>query len=250
MTDTLDEVRTIRADLHVHTQYSADGWVSPGQLVERAREVGLDRVAVTDHGAIDGALEARSFDPQLVIVGEEIRCRCRTEIIGLFLTHRIPQGLPLPDVVRRIKDQGGVVYAPHPFAYALLPAWHARRSLHVADVVEACNSRAFLPGWNRRAAEAARRRGLPVAAGSDAHFVRELGRVWTEMPVFVTAAEFRESLKLARPVQARLGSPFLHMATAMVRASRPLRGHPARAAHGQPTAASTGSAGRGGPAIG
>jgi predicted metal-dependent phosphoesterase TrpH len=243
------EVHSIRVDLHTHTRHSSDAFVSPEQLVERAREVGLDRVAVTDHGEIEGALVARVLDPSLIIVGEEIRCRCRTEIIGLFLTRRIPQGLPLPEVVERIRDQDGLIYAPHPFAYAVLSTWHARRSLEVADVVEVCNSRAFLPGWNRRAAEAAERRGLWVGAGSDAHFVRELGRAWTEMPPFATTADFREALARARPVLTRLGSPFLHLATAAVRFGRPFRGHraPLRA---QPTTASTGAASRGGPAIG
>ena len=243
------EARPIRADLHAHTRYSPDGLITPETLVERAREVGLDRVAVTDHGVIDGALAARMLDPSLIIVGEEIRCRCRTELIGLFLTRRIPQGLPLPEVVDRIRDQGGVVYVPHPFAYVVLSEWHARRSLDVADVVEVCNSRAFLPSWNRRAARVAAQRGLFVGAGSDAHVERELGRAWTEMPCFATAAEFRAALSFARPVLSRLGSPFLHLATAGIRFSRPLRG-PARAARVQPTAASTASASRGGPAIG
>ena len=36
-----------RADLHTHTTAS-DGWPSPHQLVDRARLVGLDVIAVTD----------------------------------------------------------------------------------------------------------------------------------------------------------------------------------------------------------
>ena len=36
-------------------------------------------------------------------------------MIGLFLTERIPYVLPLADVTRLIRDQGGLVYLPHPF---------------------------------------------------------------------------------------------------------------------------------------
>ena len=140
-------------DFHSHTSFSHDGHTSPRDLVERAREVGLDRIAVTDHGTIEGALRARELDPELVIVGEEIRCACHVELIGLFLTDRIPMRLPFNEVVERIRDQGGAIYAPHPFAYPREPRRRAARALAVADVVEAINARAFLPWWNRTATE-------------------------------------------------------------------------------------------------
>jgi len=119
----------LRVDLHTHTRWSPDAVTTPSELVERAAEVGLDRVAVTDHGEIDGALEARALDPGRVIVGEEIRCACGTELIGLFLEERIPMGLDAREVARRIADQGGVVYAPHPYAYARRPRRKARVAL-------------------------------------------------------------------------------------------------------------------------
>ena len=34
------------------------------------------------------------------------------ELIGLFLTERIPQGIPPVEAARRIRDQGGIVYVP------------------------------------------------------------------------------------------------------------------------------------------
>lgn len=201
-----------RVDLHSHTGYSQDGHTPPAVLVERAREVGLDRIAVTDHGTIEGALEARELGGDLVIVGEEIRCRCRTELIGLFLEERVPQRLPLEETVQRIRAQGGVVYAPHPYAYARQALRRARRAMAVADVVEGINARAFLPVWNRAAIRAGRRRGLPVAAGSDAHFAFEIGRAFAEMPAFRDAADFLVAAPGARPVQTAVSSPVLHVA--------------------------------------
>ncbi|MDH3734533.1 MAG: PHP domain-containing protein [Gemmatimonadota bacterium] len=200
-----------RVDLHSHTSYSHDGHTPPRALVERARERRLDRIAVTDHGTIEGALLARDIDPDLVIVGEEIRCRCRTELIGLFLKERIPQRLSLTETVERIRDQGGVVYAPHPYAYARRALWRANRALRVADVVEGINARAFLPIWNHAAIKASERRGLPVVAGSDAHFAFEIGRAYAEMPEFVGAEEFLAAAPRARPSLARLSSPWLHV---------------------------------------
>ena len=210
----------LRVDLHAHTRHSPDATTSPAELVERAAETGLDRVAVTDHGVIEGALEARELDPARVIVGEEIRCRGRTEIIGLYLTERIPTGLPLEETVERIRDQGGLVYVPHPYAYAWKAGWHARRGLAVADLVEVFNARAFLPAWNRTARAAAGGRGLPNCAGSDAHFPAELGRAYTELPPFRGARELRAAAARARPVGRSVTNPFYHVASAGLKALR------------------------------
>ena len=44
--------------LHVHTEYSLlDGLCHIGPLVQRCRELGMDSLAITDHGALYGALE-------------------------------------------------------------------------------------------------------------------------------------------------------------------------------------------------
>jgi len=210
----------LQVDLHSHTNRSQDGVTTPEELVERARAVGLDRIAVTDHGTIDGALRARETGGRLVIVGEEIRCRCRTELIGLFLTERIPMNLPMEAVIERIADQGGVIYAPHPFAYATRPCRRARLALSVADAVEVLNARAFLPWWNRAAARAAAEIGLPALAGSDAHFPFEIGRAFVRMPAFDDAAQFRRALPEAHPFLRDLSSPLLHVASMGVKCAR------------------------------
>lgn len=201
----------LNVDLHLHTRHSPDAAIRPDELVERAVEAGLDRIAVTDHGEVDGALEARARHPDRVIVGEEVRCACRTEVIGLFLSRRIPDGLALEETVERIRDQGGVVYVPHPYAYAWSATARAARALPLADVVEVANARAFLPWWNRRAARAARDRGLPGCAGSDAHFPREMGRAFTRMPAFDGPETFLRAVTRAEPVLRRVTGPAGHL---------------------------------------
>jgi hypothetical protein len=217
---TSENLGLLRVDLHSHTNRSLDAFTAPEELVERARETGLDRIAVTDHGEIEGALRARELDPNRVIVGQEIRCDCGTELIGLYLRQRIPMYRPLVEVVARIRDQGGVVYAPHPYAYPWRPVWKARRAIGVADIVEAFNARAFVPAWNRAASRVARRRGLPAGAGSDAHFPAEIGRAYTEMPAFRDAAGFRRALSGARPVGLATTGPALHVASSAMKAAR------------------------------
>jgi len=44
--------------LHLHTQYSLlDGAVAPGKLFSRCKELGMDSVAITDHGNMFGAID-------------------------------------------------------------------------------------------------------------------------------------------------------------------------------------------------
>ncbi|HEX9595938.1 MAG TPA: PHP domain-containing protein, partial [Anaerolineales bacterium] len=62
----------MRVEFHCHTNASADSQVRPADLVATCRQLGIDRVVVTDHWSIAGALEAKRLDPELVIVGEEV----------------------------------------------------------------------------------------------------------------------------------------------------------------------------------
>ena len=206
----------MRIDLHTHSSVSSDGWLSPVAMVEAAVAAGLDRIAITDHREIDGALEAFERYPERVIVGEEIHCSSGTHIIGLYIREFVPSGRSVAETAARIRDQDGVVYAPHPYAYPGAAASHAHEAFGAADVVEVYNSRAFLRCWNRRASEETERRGLASAASTDAHFPWEFGRAYTELPSFTDVDGFRAALSHARPVGKRLGSPWLHVGSKLV----------------------------------
>ncbi len=214
----------MKIDLHLHTNYSIDGWCAPREMVQQALARGLDKIAITDHETINGALRARRLYPDRVVVGEEINCRCGTHLIGLFLSDHVPSGLSIEATAERIREQGGLVYAPHPFAYITHSARRARRVMDVSDIAEVFNSRAFAVQWNKQAAVLAREFSLPQAASSDAHFPWELGRAFTELPAFYTAEEFRSSLREAHPVGLRTGSPWLHVMSLSIAKSRWLRG--------------------------
>ncbi|MFQ5702649.1 MAG: PHP-associated domain-containing protein [Gemmatimonadales bacterium] len=212
----------VHVDLHCHSRLSTDAWTAPDQIVRRAIDSGLDHIAITDHDRIATALELKAQYPEHVIVGEEIKCAGGTDLIALFISRVIPPKLSVRETAERVRDQGGIVYAPHPYAYATRPVRHAEEILDFADVVEVFNSRAFLPWWNRRAMRAARDRGLPTAASSDAHFPHEFGRAYTEMPTFKGVDGFRESLLAARAVGLRTGSPWLHVGSMVLSGTRRL----------------------------
>ena len=109
----------IRADLHNHSYYSRDRIAAPGQLLRRAKARSIDVLAVTDHnttrgGLVTQELAAERFPEVRVIAGEEVRTR-DGEILGLFLSEEIPRGLSAEETLDRIKSQGGVAGAPHPY---------------------------------------------------------------------------------------------------------------------------------------
>src|SRR5690606_39085993 len=110
------EGRRVRIDMHVHTRGSYDCLSDPVAVVERAAARGLDWVCITDHNEIDVALRMKERYPDRVIVGEEVRTAEGVDVIGLFLSDRIPKGTPARETCERIREQGGIVYVPHPFA--------------------------------------------------------------------------------------------------------------------------------------
>ena len=104
----------VRVDLHSHTMWSGDSTTTPDELAEAVTDAGLDVLCVTDHNAIKGAVAVAAELDCRVVVGEELRT-ARGEIIGLFIDERLPFGLSAHEAAHRIREQGGVVYVPHPF---------------------------------------------------------------------------------------------------------------------------------------
>jgi len=62
-----------KVDFHCHTRYSRDSLAEPVKLLEAIRRKGLDKVAITEHNNLRGALALRTLAPDLIMVGEEIR---------------------------------------------------------------------------------------------------------------------------------------------------------------------------------
>ena len=196
--------RWIRVDCHVHTVASGDSVLRADDLVERARAAGIDVVFVTDHHAVDEAQRLATVYDQgpRVLVGEEIRTPAG-ELLGLFLTERIPYVLPVDEVIDRIHAQGGLVCLPHPYDLVRASVGAIADGLCESgrvDAVEVFNAKAGTPDLNDRAAELARRHGLPGTAGSDAHDPDGVGAAYLEMPDFNTPQEFLAGLARAKVV--------------------------------------------------
>jgi glycosyltransferase involved in cell wall biosynthesis len=190
----------IVADLHMHTAWSHDCATDVGDLLDHAEAQGLGAIAVTDHNALGGALEAveRARGRRLIVVpGEEVKTSGQGEVIGLFLREEIPRGMSFADTVAAIRAQGGLVYVPHPFdrMHAIPDAATLHRHLAEIDVFEVYNARLLFDGYNDEALRFARKYNLTAGAGSDAHVLPGVGTGAVRMRRFSGPEEFLIALR-------------------------------------------------------
>lgn len=188
----------IDLDLHIHSSFSPDSLVSPGEIIRIAKTRGLDGVAIADHNTVRGGITGLDLNPDpdfIVIPGAEYSTEYG-HVVGLFLSEEIdvkgrkPQGhtlsptLPFEDVVNAIHAQGGIAVLAHPFqSREWLPA-HVFNGAVKVDAIEGFNSRAgtrAYPNANSLASRCFSEYGIPALGGSDAHLSWEIGRAYTRI---------------------------------------------------------------------
>jgi len=190
----------VKVDLHLHSNFSHDGRSSLEELVARCKECDLERIALTDHNTVEGAITLARMAPELAIVGEEIKT-LEGEIIGLFITSRVAPYLPPEEVMDLIHGMGGLTYIPHPLDRRRAN-FSAERMAELADridIIETYNPWCE-PAANQAAARLAENLGKVAATGSDSHAAHELGRSWMEIEAFSDPQDFLEKLGDARHV--------------------------------------------------
>lgn len=171
-----------KVDLHTHSTQSPDGGISRQQYQQILERGTLDVVAVTDHNSAEFALELQRELGDQIIVGEEIMSS-QGEIIGLYLSKTIPGGLSPLDTIRRIKDQGGLVYIPHPFETIRkgMGAQALEEIVEYIDIMEVCNGRALVQNRGSQAVVWSRLNHVVGAASSDAHGVKGIGKTFSSL---------------------------------------------------------------------
>jgi hypothetical protein len=180
--------------------------VPVGELLEYAEAMGLGAIAVTDHNVFSGAEEAVELArgrPLAVIPGEEVKTDGQGEVIGLFLREQIPRGMSMGDTIAAIREQGGLVYLPHPFdrLHAIPDAATLHRHLAEIDVLEAYNARLLFEAFNEEALRFGHKYNLLLGAGSDAHVLQGVGTGCLRMRAFSGPEEFLLSLGSAEIVR-------------------------------------------------
>jgi predicted metal-dependent phosphoesterase TrpH len=192
----------IEVDLHMHTDHSGDCATPVEVLLQTARDRGLGAIAITDHNEVSGALEARriaaeKFDDLKVIVAEEVKTAEQGEVIGLFLEQKIPKGMTMAATIAAIREQGGLVYVPHPFdRFHSVPDYeHLLDMVEEVDILEVFNPRVAVTAFNEEAVRFARKYRIVPGAGSDSHVAQGLGSVRQRIHDFDGPAEFLEAMR-------------------------------------------------------
>lgn len=198
-------------ETHCHTRSSRDSLVSPESLLAACRRKGLDRIIITDHNTIAGALRAKELDAERVIVGEEILTTAG-ELLAFFVREEIPPRLSPLETIALLREQGAFISVSHPFDRLRKGHWDLPDLLAIAplvDAVETFNARCMWPGFNDQAQAFAREHGLLGTAGSDAHTAFELGKARMLLPDFHDAPSLKEAIRQAR-YELSLSAPWIH----------------------------------------
>lgn len=204
----------LKADLHVHTQYSIDCNTPLEKIVSRCLEIGINCVAIADHGTTEGALKLRDMAPFTVIIAEEILTP-HGEIMGLFLEKTIPSGLSVAETISRIKAQGGLVCIPHPFdifRHSALRNHILEEISEQIDMIEVFNARSLPPQNSAKTRTFAEKYGIIQSAGSDAHTPGEIGHAYVEMPEFKGKDDFLDALQKGN-IYGHTTNPLTHFAS-------------------------------------
>ena len=193
----------IDVDLHMHTDHSSDCATPVKVLIETARDRGFGAIAITDHNEVSGALEAAKvadgMDDFKIIVAEEVMTSDAGEVIGLFLSEKIPKGVTMREAITEIRRQGGLVYVPHPFdrLHSVPDYENLLNIVEDIDLMEVFNPRVAISSFNEEAERFARKYNLIPAAGSDSHVAQGLGAVRNRLHDFDGPEEFLESMREA-----------------------------------------------------
>ena len=171
----------MKFDLHVHSSCS-DGRDAVETILQAAIRRGLFGLSITDHDTLKGSEQAKRIIREerldlVLIPGAEVTTS-EGHLLCLGIEELPPRGLSPEETADIAREQGGISIVPHPYH----PFRHAIGRIPDCDAVEVYNSKHLFGIANARARLGARRRHLPMVAGSDSHFAATVGLGVTDLP--------------------------------------------------------------------
>ena len=169
----------MKADMHIHSNFSNDGRSTVEEIIAAAVEKGLGCISITDHNSFEAYALIKDNGKVIVIPGIEVSSK-EGHILAYGIDRDIPRGMTVKETIDAIHEAGGVAFAAHPYRW-----WSGLGEKNTLDYdfdgIEARNGRSTASG-NRRSEALAARAGKPVSAGSDAHTPEHIGEGIVEIP--------------------------------------------------------------------
>ena len=173
-------------DLHIHTNRSSYcSSLSPQEMFERAGELGLDAVAVTEHSTHRGAQIAYEMGEELgftVFRGVEVYTTSGDMLVFGVGSEVMPD-MDFYELLEIVRNEGGLMAAAHPTRgywghHRKYKGYPPRDVLERVDAIETLNGGCSRQA-NLQAIRLAEEMGLPQVGGSDAHIASQVGRCVT-----------------------------------------------------------------------
>ncbi len=173
----------LKADFHTHCREDPHDFIryTAVELIQEAARQGYDVLAITCHNKRihTDELARRAADlGVLLIPGVEAAIESKHTLLldmpySRFKVRRFSH-------VRRMKRDGGLVIAPHPF----FPAPKClnsklRENLDLFDAIEFSHMYTQTIDFNKKAVEYARKMDIPLVGNSDTHRLWQLGTTYT-----------------------------------------------------------------------
>ena len=183
---------TKRAELHTHSHIRNrlfycpllyDAVQSVETILEKATELNIKILSITDHDSLKGYLKAKEIIKEkaldiIFVPGAEISSK-DGHILAYGINKPVKKGLTAAETVSGIHEQGGIAVAAHLYSPNLPFFTHTSLGDEVFeadfDAIETPDPYSFR--WAAtKSLEAAKKLNLPTTVGSDAHQPEEIGK--------------------------------------------------------------------------
>lgn len=210
----LDETSMI-FDIHLHTRnYSGCSNIEPEDLLRRAVDIGLNGIALTEHGTrwpeakLDALRLKTGIDDLVIVSGQEITCynrkwRRQGDFLVFGVRGSLGSNISARELIKIAHGDGGIVITAHPYKRSRSGDEYYGIADGMLDL-DIDGIELYHPEHDEEAVfkvkEASRRMGgLPLTGGSDAHVLSAVGACTTVFQQDVwNEAQFVEVLRAGR----------------------------------------------------
>ena len=185
-------------DFHIHeSTYSSDSKMTLKEIVDEAKQIGLDGICITDHDSMGLKDFANQYSKEVsfpIFVGVEY-LTLQGDILAFGIDELPEPNLSAQEFIDYVNSKGGVCIAAHPFRNNNRGLEENLLTVKGLTGIEVLNGSTTKEA-NAKALDYCLKLGLQPIGASDAHTVMQVGRYATYLPKYTNnLEEFIEILK-------------------------------------------------------